>query len=403
MLNHNQNNKKNNIFETQLESIKGNSNNQNNNQKVEEEKEQQTNILIRKFLSMNLSEFKESIHREYLQFQHRINNSILNLSQKVKNVSDCENRLIEQFADIKIKTDKIELISDKLSQIDDKITIYEIRSTNLNRDFKAAVDKYDSLFLDNLHVPGKIGKFCKYKNIREFLAYALNKFNEFDLKRESDNAKMKYSQEKIDKYMKKINCEIDVLREEIMQISNKKAAFLEKKIKEEITEVNKKIESIPNNLANTDIEEKLNNLFNNLNNMKVSKNELDNKINIMENEIEMIRGNKSHRYRTNEKKNNKVSFINTTNLKRNSYQNKDEDLDFKENSAQKNNFKHHSLNVNKSNYFNYNIYENNNTNKTNNDSNNNDNANIKNENNLDLDNINEDLNENNDFTIYDKL
>ena len=160
MLNHNQNNKKNNIFETQLESIKGNSNNQNNNQKVEEEKEQQTNILIRKFLSMNLSEFKESIHREYLQFQHRINNSILNLSQKVKSVSDCENRLIEQFADIKIKTDKIELISDKLSQIDDKITIYEIRSTNLNRDFKAAVDKYDSLFLDNLHVPGKIGKFC---------------------------------------------------------------------------------------------------------------------------------------------------------------------------------------------------------------------------------------------------
>lgn len=396
----------NNIFETHLELTKHNQNKPKEDDKI---KEEEAYKLIKKILSMNLSEFKESIHKEYLQFQHRINDSIHNLSQNVKNVAACEKRLIEQFADIKIKTDKIELISDKLSQIDDKITIYEIRSNNLNRDFRAAVDKYDSLFLDNLNVPGKIGKFCKYKNIREFLSYALNKFNEFDLKKESDNAKMKYGQEKIQKYMKKINCEIDVIREEIIQISNKKASFLEKKINEEISEVNKKIESIPVNIANSEIEEKLNNLFENLKTIKESKNELDNKISIIENDIEILRDNINHKYRNNnEKKNSKVSFPNISNLKiRNSYINKDEESEQKENNSPNNISKSYTLNTNKSNFYNFNNNnngKNNNNDKIkndydiNNNFNNNDNAYIKSENNLNLDNINEELNENKEST-----
>ena len=129
----------------------------------ENDKEKDLNKLIKNILSINLAELKEEIHKEYLQFQHRINESIQNYSQKLKNISACEKRLIEQFADIKMKMEKVETTSDKLNNVDDRVTTYEIRLTNLLRDFQSACSKYDGLFIDNMTVPGKIGNYCKYR------------------------------------------------------------------------------------------------------------------------------------------------------------------------------------------------------------------------------------------------
>ena len=39
----------------------------------EKEKEENLNKLIKKMILTNLAEMKESIHKDYLQFQHRIN------------------------------------------------------------------------------------------------------------------------------------------------------------------------------------------------------------------------------------------------------------------------------------------------------------------------------------------
>ena len=236
MLLHGQSNRNNSLFSTQIKAGQELSeqsiiiNQKENDKYLDKEKDENLSKLIKKLIFINLSEMKESSHKEFLLFQHRINDSIQTYSQNLKNVSTREKRLIEQFADFKIKIEKIEMLSEKLSKMDDRLTIYEIRLNNLIRDFKVAVDKYDSLFLDNMSIPGIIGKFCKYKNIREFLSFAYNKFNEFDLKRESDAAKMRYNQEKIQKFMKKINCEMDILREESVQISTKKSGFLEKRM-----------------------------------------------------------------------------------------------------------------------------------------------------------------------------
>ena len=147
----------------------------------EKEKEKETNKLIKNVLSINLAELKETIHKEYLQFQHRINDSIQSYSQKLKNISACEKRLIEQMTEVKLKADKAENNFDKLFQMEDKITTFEIRLNNLIREYRSSCTKYDSLFIDNMTVPGKIGNYCKYKNIKEFLSYAFNKFSELDL------------------------------------------------------------------------------------------------------------------------------------------------------------------------------------------------------------------------------
>ena len=183
---------------------------------------EEINELIRNLIASNLSETKEKIHKEYLQFQHRINDSIQNYSQQIKNITACEKRLIEQYAETKIKTDKIEIIAEKTSKIEEKMTTYEVRFNNLSKDFHNAVNKYDDLYLNNLTIPGKIGNYCKYKNVKDFLLYAFNKFNEYDLKKESDMLKMKITQEKLDKFINKFSCEMTLLRDEAMQINTKK-------------------------------------------------------------------------------------------------------------------------------------------------------------------------------------
>ena len=345
----------NSFFSTQVKINQGISS-ENVMKQNEKENEDEINKKINNIISINLADLKEKTHKDYIQFQHRINDSIQNYSQKINKLTDGEKRLIEQFADIKYKTDKIEILSDKLSEISDRLTTCEIRLNNLSKDFREAVSKYDDLFLDNMTVPGKIGKYCKYKNIKEFLSYTFNKFNEFDLKKESDAAKTKYNLEKIDKFIKKINFEMDIIREESVQIASKKIGFLEKKVTDDLFEITRKIESIPNDNLFSEYEKKINALMENYNNdLKEIKEILNFKIINIENDIELLKECKSPQNKNNsEKKNIKVSFSNIIGSK--SYQNKkhDEgDINSKNNKVSnsskniKNMKKYYSLNINK--------------------------------------------------------
>ena len=374
-----------NSIESQHSKIKEKRKHKERDKEKEKEKENEINKLIKNILSINLAELKEAIHKEYLQFQHRINESIQNYSQTLKNISACEKRLIEQFADIKMKVEKVETTSDKLNNVDDRVTTYEIRLTNLLRDFQSACTKYDSLFIDNMTVPGKIGNFCKYRNIREFLSFAFNKFNEFDLKKESDNAKMKNNQEKIDKFTKKIKMEMDILREESIQISNKKVGFVEKKLTEEIDVINNKISSIPNNILFCDIEKRMNDCFNNIKNMK---DEINNKLKDIEIEIENLKEmNKSSKTLIfSPKKEIKTTFTSLTGSKFHRFKKTDSTEHHKnikkaETPSSKNIHKSISLHGHKSHFY----KEKNNVNNS-----------IEADQNANLDNINEEYNESND-------
>lgn len=374
---------------------KDNEKRKNKDKELDKEKEKQTDKLIKNILSINLAEFKETIHKEYLQFQHRINDSLQSYSQKLKNIFACEKRLIEQYADIKIKTEKIELNSEKLSKIDERLTTYEIRLTNLLRDFRSSCSKYDMLFIDNMSVPGKIGNYCKYRNIKEFLSYAFNKFEEFDLKKEGDIAKMKNNQEKIDKLIQKTNIEMSMLREEGTQMLIKKAGYIEQKLGGEIKDINKRIESIPNNILLCDIEKRMGDLMDKFNYIKDIKDEMSNKFDNIENSIESLKEdnkdieNKIKALAQKEKAQENFANISNSNLKVNRRNKKSEGNNSpspynkkKSSNSQKNVNKYYYLSVNKSNFYK--------------------NSNNKSQNN-NLNDINENFDENNDDTSVNKF
>ena len=386
------------ISHENLEDTKGNMSlekEKRKNKEKELDKEKETNKLIHNILSINLAEFKETIHKEYLQIQHRINDSLQNYSQKLKNIFACEKRLIDQYADIKIQTEKIELNSDKIAKIDDRLTTYEIRLTNLLRDFRSSCSKYDMLFIDNMTVPGKIGNYCKFRNIKEFLAYAYTKFEEFDLKKESDIAKMKNNQEKIDKLIQKTNIEMNMLREESTQITTKKVGYVEQKLGGEIQDINKRIESIPSNILLCDIEKRMGALMDKFNYIKDVKDEMSEKFTNIENIIENLKENNKNMenkitsFIQKEKTQAHFANISNSNSKANHRNKKGREHDslsnkkkIKSSNSSKNINKYYSLNVNKPN-----IYKNSNDKIHNNN----------------LNDINEKFDEDNDETPVNKM
>ena len=368
------------IFSTQVK-INSDSNNENPPQLIKEnDKEEELIKFLKNIISMNISKLKGDLSKDYIKFQNHINDSIQSYEIIISKISDYQSILIEQFSNIKIKADKIENFSDKLEKIDDKLTIYEIRLNNLLKEFKEAVNKYDSLFLDNMSVPGKIGKFCKYKNISEFLSYSYDKFNQLDIIKESNISKMKSYKEKIETFIKKVNSDMELLREENIQINSKKLNFLEKKINEEINEIKKKIELFPNQMSFFNIENKINNLMNNYNDIKNNK-EINDKIAIIENDIEKLKANKNpnnNAFYNN--KNIKVIYSNISGkkLNRKTYY-KEEKLNNKNKKTSKS-----SKNITRLDYLKKNDT-------------------VKKQQSLNLDNINEEFDENNDNSPLNKM
>ena len=218
------------IFNTQVKIKEEQANNINSSQLIKEKEQEEMLKLLNNIISINISKLKEDFEKDYILFQNRINNSIQSYEVIIKKISDYEKILIEQFSNIKIKTDKIGIFSHKLEKIDDKLTIYEIRFNNLLKEFKDAINKYDSIFLDNMNVPGKIGKYSKFKNLSSFLSYLYDKIDQFDLIKEINISKIQNFKDKIEAFIKKTNSDIELLREENIQLNSKKLTFLEKKI-----------------------------------------------------------------------------------------------------------------------------------------------------------------------------
>ena len=51
----------------------------------------------------------------------------------------------------------------------DQMISYDFKITQLQKDFSNSSYKYDKIYLDNLIIPGTIGDYCRYKNMKEYI------------------------------------------------------------------------------------------------------------------------------------------------------------------------------------------------------------------------------------------
>ena len=137
-----------------------------------------SNELLLKFKEEILSKLKEN-ENKMSDFQRQTKNE---LDKKIKGfekkndefglrVSDIQNITISQ----KEKIDKIADLQKFQQNTDEYLFTQDLRINNLQKDLSNACSIYDKHYLDNLILPGTIGDYCKYKNLKEYLE--VNKFN----------------------------------------------------------------------------------------------------------------------------------------------------------------------------------------------------------------------------------
>jgi hypothetical protein len=123
---------------------------------------------------------REEITILFKDFQARINKTVLDtideLIKKVNVIDDINQKNTVKLDQLNtmVNTDKafVDRIEDLLSfqkRTIDQLNSHELRISNLQKTLTNACYKYDKIFLDNLAIPGTIGEFCRFKNVKEYI------------------------------------------------------------------------------------------------------------------------------------------------------------------------------------------------------------------------------------------
>ena len=76
--------------------------------------------------------------------------------------------ILASQASLNNRLDKFNSYDAFVAKTNDNITSHEVRLNHLREDFTKTVQKYDKIYLDNLELPGYIGRCAKYKNCQFF-------------------------------------------------------------------------------------------------------------------------------------------------------------------------------------------------------------------------------------------
>ena len=98
----------------------------------------------------------------------KINKIEKNFEEMTNNININYNKIIDTQAKMQSELDKVKNYDSFSNNVNDKLISHEVRLNNLREEFSKATQKYDKIYLDNLELPGFIGRCAKYKNCQIF-------------------------------------------------------------------------------------------------------------------------------------------------------------------------------------------------------------------------------------------
>ena len=144
-----------------------------------------------KYINEELNKFKDEILsflKERDSYYHtKINtyHSHIELTEKkyenlTNVISSNYQQILTSQANLNNRLDKFNSYESFVLKTNDNVTSHEIRINNLREDFSKATQKYDKIYLDNLELPGYIGKYAKYKNCQVFFDEVIKEINKLN-------------------------------------------------------------------------------------------------------------------------------------------------------------------------------------------------------------------------------
>ena len=169
--------------------------------------------LEKKYQNEELNKFKDDIlyylyerNQHFLaiinHFQDKILESKREYLSQINIISQNYNSILSSQAALNNKIDKISNFELFINKTNDQLITHEIRINNLSSDFLKATQKYDKIYLDNLELPGYIGKYAKFKNCQAFFENVIREIDKINQYKEKNNIDLKSYKEKLDSTIK---------------------------------------------------------------------------------------------------------------------------------------------------------------------------------------------------------
>ena len=251
-----------------------------------------------KYYTDLISKYKNRIEISEKNYENLANHLKLNYKEILSSQASLNNRL-----------DKFNTYDAFVAKTNDNLTSHEIRINNLREDYTRTVQKYDKIYLDNLELPGYIGRCAKYKNCQLFFEDVIKEINKFNNYKEKNNIDLKTYKEKLEfsiktfrnllnnnndaqiKYINKLNEKnldesknmVDNLSTRVMElrIENSKHSL---ELINKTNELKKEMEKIKEMKG-----ELLNEFYNKIDDFKIETNKTVNSFNEFKNEYAIIR------------------------------------------------------------------------------------------------------------------
>ena len=194
-----------------------------------------------------IAKFKDDIVNALSQIEDKVtnkNNSIENMINSKHSVF--ETRLTDldnSIKNINSKINQLFIMHDKYKEVlplqqknNETLISHEVRLNNLSKEISNSCYKYDKIVLDNLLVPGQVGEYCKFKNVKECLDYTLNQIALFNSFKDKFSTDFKLYKEKIDQYNKKTSMDIDLAREGLIKYAQERIDSTGKKFDDKLND-----------------------------------------------------------------------------------------------------------------------------------------------------------------------
>ena len=160
------------------------------------------------FLS-KLNEYKTSLEKINYEFisQNKLSNTKFS-------------KIIDTQAKMTLRLDQLSDYENFVHKTNEKLVSHEVRLTNIRSDFSLATQKYDKIYLDNLEVPGYIGRCAKYKNCQVFFLDVIKDLAKLNIYREKNIIDLKMYKDKLETIISSMNSILDNNNESQMKYIN---------------------------------------------------------------------------------------------------------------------------------------------------------------------------------------
>ena len=129
---------------------------------------------------------------------------------RIKEVMDSNfNTLLSKQVDVGAKLEKFKTYDAFINKANDKLISHEIRINSLREDLTKSNQKYDKIYLENLEVPGYIGRSSKYPNCKLFFIEVIKELDKFNNYREKNIIDLSTYKERLESIIKTFQSLVD--------------------------------------------------------------------------------------------------------------------------------------------------------------------------------------------------